>query len=104
MKSTGAYPIIGVNTFLNPDASYVEQCGIELARGTEDEKRSQLTRLAEFKERNKDSAPAAMERLHRVAQSEGNVFEELMETVKSCSLGEITRTLYRAGGQYRRNM
>ncbi|MGO8821591.1 MAG: fused isobutyryl-CoA mutase/GTPase IcmF [Desulfomonilaceae bacterium] len=104
MKSTGAYPIIGVNTFLNPDASYVEQCGIELARGTEDEKRSQLTRLAEFKERNKDVSGQAMERLHRVAQSEGNVFEELMETVRSCSLGEITRTLYKAGGQYRRNM
>ena len=75
MKSTGDYPIIGVNTFLNPDTGYVEQCGIELARGTEEEKKSQLTRLAEFRDRNVDSAPAAMERLHRVAQSNGNVFE-----------------------------
>ncbi len=103
LKSTGDYPIIGVNTFLNPD-SYTEQCGIELARGTEEEKKSQLTRLDEFKDRNKDLSGQAMERLQGVSQSDGNVFEELMETVKYCSLGEITRTLYKAGGQYRRNM
>ncbi|MGC8660698.1 MAG: methylmalonyl-CoA mutase family protein, partial [Desulfomonilaceae bacterium] len=104
LKSTGAYPIIGVNTFLNPNSDYVEQCGIELARGTEEEKQSQLKRLAEFKERNREISPMAMGRLHKVAQSDGNIFEELMETVKSCSLGQITQTLYKAGGQYRRNM
>lgn len=104
LKSTGDYPIIGVNTFLNPDTSYVEQCAIELARGTEEEKQSQLTRLAQFKERNKDKAPQAKECLYRVAQADANIFEELMETVKYCSLGEITQTLYRTGGQYRRNM
>lgn len=104
LKSTGDYPIIGVNTFLNQDTSYVEQCGIELARGTEDEKQSQLTRLAQFKERNQNEAIQAKERLYRVAQADANIFEELMETVKYCSLGEITQTLYRAGGQYRRNM
>ncbi|MGC8602511.1 MAG: methylmalonyl-CoA mutase family protein [Desulfomonilaceae bacterium] len=101
LKSNGDYPIIGVNTFLNPDESYVEQCGIELARGTEEEKRSQLTRLAEFKERNKNMSAQAMERLHKVAQSDAKVFEELMETVKYCSLGQITRTLHvTGGGQY----
>ncbi len=104
LKSTGAYPIIGVNTFLNPHSDYVEQCGIELARGTEEEKQSQLKRLAEFKELNIGMSSQAMERLQKVAQSDDNIFEELMETVKYCSLGEITQTLYRAGGQYRRNM
>lgn len=104
LKSTGEYPIIGVNTFLNSDKVYLEQCALELARGTEEEKQSQLRRLREFKERNKEHSGPAREKLYRVAQSEGNIFEELMETVNYCSLGEITQTLYRAGGQYRRNM
>ncbi|MDQ7783178.1 MAG: methylmalonyl-CoA mutase family protein [Desulfomonilaceae bacterium] len=104
LKSSGEYPIIGVNTFLNPHADYAEQCAVELARGTEEEKHSQLDRLREFKERNKETAPRALERLFRVAQSGGNIFEELMETVRYCSLGQISATLFKAGGQYRRNM
>ena len=103
-KTTGEYPIIGVNTFLNPYGDYTEQCKVELARGTEDEKRSQLRRLREFHERNKDKAPAALERLTNVARSGGNIFEELMETVKYCSLGQISDALFSTGGQYRRNM
>ncbi|MBM3300265.1 MAG: methylmalonyl-CoA mutase, partial [Deltaproteobacteria bacterium] len=104
LKSSGEYPIIGVNTFLNPYKEYTEQCAIELARGTEEEKQSQLRRLAEFKEGNKEKAPEALARLYRVAQSSENIFEELMETVKYSSLGQISETLFRAGGQYRRNM
>jgi isobutyryl-CoA mutase len=104
LKSTGEYPIIGVNTFLNPYADYADQLKIELARATEEEKQSQLVRLKEFQERHKDTAPWALERLHRVAQSGENIFEELMETVKHCSLGQISQCLFQAGGQYRRNM
>jgi len=105
MKASGEYPIVGVNTFLNPNAEFAESCGVkDLARGTEEEKQSQLLRLREFHERNKDKAPAALEKLYRVALSGANIFEELMETVKYCSLGQITDTLFKAGGQYRRNM
>lgn len=104
-KASGEYPIIGVNTFLNPKSGMADELTVvELARATEEEKQSQLRRLKEFKERNKDKSPAALERLYQVAQSGGNIFEELMETVKYCSLGQITDTLFRAGGQYRRSM
>jgi isobutyryl-CoA mutase len=105
LKAGGEYPIIGVNTFLNPKADYTDQtCAVELARATEEEKQSQLQRLRSFQDRNKDKAPGALQRLHRVALSGENIFEELMETVKCCSLGQITDALFRAGGQYRRNM
>jgi methylmalonyl-CoA mutase len=104
LKVSGEYPIIGVNTFMNPHASYSEQCAIELARATEEEKASQLQRLGNFQERNKEMAPRMLRRLYEVAQSGGNIFEELMETVQYCSLGQITETLFQAGGQYRRNM
>jgi methylmalonyl-CoA mutase len=104
LKSTGAYPIIGVNTFLREGHDYLEKCALELARGTEEEKQSQLLRLQEFKERHKEESAQALERLFNVVVSNGNIFEELMETVKSCSLGEISDTLFKAGGQYRRNM
>jgi len=104
LKSSGEYPIIGVNTFLNPEALSVQLCGVELARATEEEKQSQLRRLKEFKERNKDNAPKALEKLVEVALSGGNIFAELMDTVRYCSLGEITQALFSVGGQYRRNM
>ena len=105
LKSSGEYPIIGVNTFLNPNAEYQDTSAVkELARGTEEEKQSQLRRLKEFRDRNRDKAPAALDRLYQVALSGENIFDELMETVKYASLGQITDTLFRAGGQYRRNM
>ena len=104
LKSSGEYPIIGVNTFLRRDGDYTEKCAVELARGTEEEKRSQLERLKRFKDRNKEEAPKALDRLFQVVLSNGNIFEELMETVKYCSLGQISETLFRAGGQYRRTM
>jgi methylmalonyl-CoA mutase len=105
LKHTGEMPIIGVNTFRDPDAEFeVLSEGLELARATEGEKQSQLKRLSDFKARNKDAAAEALARLQQVALANGNVFEELMETVRVCSLGQITQALYDVGGQYRRNM
>ena len=108
LKHSGEYPIIGVNTFRTPEADDEEfdqstSC-LPLSRATEKEKQSQLKRLADFKKRNAKEAPAALERLQKVAVSGGNIFEELMETVRVCSLGQITEALYTIGGQYRRNM
>ena len=105
LKHTGRLPIIGVNTFRDPDADEEHLSeNIELARATEEEKQSQLNRLADFKKRHAQQAPAALERLQNVALSGGNVFEELMDTVRVCSLGQITQALYDVGGKYRRNM
>jgi methylmalonyl-CoA mutase len=106
LKHAGDLPIIGVNTFRNPEADESQEgfAGIPLARATKEEIESQLKRLADFKARNKDKAPAALERLQKVALSGENIFAELMDTVKVCSLGQITQALYEVGGQYRRNM
>ena len=105
LKHTGELPIIGVNTFRDPDADW-EQLSeyIELSRATEGEKKSQLNRLGAFKKRNKKEADNALRRLQSVALSGENIFEELMETVKVCTLGQITQALYDVGGKYRRNM
>ncbi len=105
LKHTGKYPIVGVNTFRDPEADLAEETTcVELARATDEEKESQLRRLAEFKKRNEKEAPAALERLQKVALSGDNIFAELMDTVRVCSLGQITQALYDVGGQYRRNM
>ena len=77
---------------------------IELARSTEEEKQSQLKRLADFHARNADAAPAALARLKQAVIDNGNVFAELMDTVRVCSLGQITNALFEVGGQYRRSM
>jgi methylmalonyl-CoA mutase len=105
LKHSGRLPIIGVNTFRDPDA-HGEQLSesVELARATEEEKQSQLKRLADFKKRHEKEAPGALERLQNVALSGGNIFAELMEAVRVCSLGQITQALYDVGGKYRRNM
>jgi isobutyryl-CoA mutase len=102
-KHDGSYPIVGVNTFLAKHSDAAPK-KIELARSTEDEKRSQLKRLAEFQARNAKEAPAALERLKRVVIENGNVFAELMKTVRVCSLGQITKALFEVGGEYRRSM
>jgi methylmalonyl-CoA mutase len=108
LKHSGRTPVIGVNTFINPDNSKdgeaEEGPPLELVRATIKEKRSQLDRLADFHARHKNTAPAALKRLQNVALQNGNIFEELMETVKTCSLGQIVNTLYAVGGRYRRNM
>jgi isobutyryl-CoA mutase len=96
-------PIIGVNTFINPNVDE-NSYEIELARSTEEEKQTQIRNLQDFWKRHKDECPAALERLKQVALLNGNLFEELMKCVKVASLGQITAALYEVGGQYRRNM
>ncbi|RFP12631.1 MULTISPECIES: fused isobutyryl-CoA mutase/GTPase IcmF [unclassified Duganella] len=102
-KHDGTLPIIGVNTFRNPKATGEPQ-KIELARSTDDEKQSQLTRLDDFHARNAEHAPQALAALQQAAIDNANVFEKLMDAVRVCSLGQITTALFEVGGQYRRNM
>jgi methylmalonyl-CoA mutase len=103
LKHTGEYPIIGVNTFRNPQGDPVPQ-HIELARSTEDEKQSQLKRLADFHARHAGQSAAMLQRLQRAVIDNANVFEVLMDAVRCCSLGQITNALFEVGGQYRRSM
>jgi methylmalonyl-CoA mutase len=105
LKHSGEYPIIGVNTFRNPDIDYAAaNSNLELARASDEEKDEQLARLKAFHERHADEASGALKKLQDTALSGGNLFEQLMETVRSCSLGQITTALYEVGGKYRRNM
>lgn len=103
-KHDGSLPIIGVNTYLNPNPPSEEEFNMQLARATKDEKEQQITNLAAFQEASKDHAGEALARLKSVALNGGNIFEELMNTVKFASLGQITSALYEVGGKYRRNM
>ncbi len=102
-KHTGEFPIIGVNTFLNKKGSptIVPR---EVIRSTTEEKEFQIDALNTFKQRHAAKSAEALKKLQHVAISNGNLFAELMETVKHCSLGEITHALYEVGGQYRRSM
>ncbi|MDO9200770.1 MAG: methylmalonyl-CoA mutase family protein, partial [Hydrogenophaga sp.] len=77
---------------------------LELARSTEEEKQSQLQRLADFHTRHAAQAPAQLKRLQQAVIENKNVFEVLMDAVRCCSLGQITNALFEVGGQYRRNM
>ncbi len=103
LKHSGEYPVIGVNTFRNPHGDPIPE-KLELARSTEEEKRSQLERLAQFHGSHAEAGPAMIERLRRTVIEDGNVFEVLMDAVRVCSLGQITRALFEVGGQYRRSM
>jgi methylmalonyl-CoA mutase len=103
-KNSGELPITGVNYFVNPDPDEVTAGVDELTRATPEEKRAQLDNLLAFQREHAEEAPAALEQLRRVALEGGNIFEELMRTVRVASLGQITRTLYAVGGQYRRSM
>ncbi len=103
LKHTGEFPIVGVNTFLNKAGSPTI-LPLEVIRSTTEEKEFQVSTLNSFKERHKDKSDEMLKRLQQVAINDGNLFEELMETVKYCSLGQITHALYEVGGQYRRNM
>jgi isobutyryl-CoA mutase len=96
---------IGVNTFLNPRADE-EGFNVpgELARATKEEKEQQIRNLRAFQENNREKAPLALQRLQDVAAAGGNIFAELMKTVKHASLGQISHELYEVGGKYRRNM
>jgi isobutyryl-CoA mutase len=103
LKHTGELPLIGVNTFRNPQGDLTPET-IELARSTEEEKQSQLQRLGDFQARHADAAPAMLKRLQQAVIDNGNVFEVLMDAVRVCSLGQITSALFEVGGQYRRSM
>jgi methylmalonyl-CoA mutase len=104
-KHTGELPIIGVNTYQNPTPPSEDDLNdIELARSTEEEKETQIYNLAAFQQRNIDKVEEALNRLKQVAINGENIFEELMETVRVASLGQITTALYEVGGQFRRNM
>ena len=102
-KHDGSLPIVGVNTFVDPTSPGIPET-VELSRATEDEKQGQVRRLAEFHRRHAAERPAALSRLREVALGGGNVFAELMETVRHASLGDITATLFEVGGTYRRNV
>jgi methylmalonyl-CoA mutase len=102
-KHDGTLPIIGVNTFLDPHppTGVIE---VELTRAGDDEKSLQIEGVQRFQARAGARNAEALERLQQVATAGGNVFTELLETVKVCSLGQITQALFECGGQYRRNM
>ena len=102
-KHTGELPLIGVNTFLNSKGSPTI-IPSEVIRSTTEEKEQQINTVEAFKKRNENVAQAKLKQLQKVAINNGNLFAELMETVKYCSLGQITNALYEVGGQYRRNM
>ncbi len=103
LKHTGEYPIVGVNTFRNPHGDPVADT-LELARSTDDEKQSQLKRLADFHARHAKESPAMLAALQQAVIDNRNVFELLMQAVRCCSLGQITEALFQVGGQYRRSM
>jgi methylmalonyl-CoA mutase len=101
-KHDGTLPLIGVNTFRNPAGTF--SAPAELARATEEEKKSQLERVRDFTERHHDQAHAALAELKEVARSGGNVFAVLMDAARVCSLQQITEAFFEVGGQYRRNV
>ncbi|MFT4017868.1 MAG: methylmalonyl-CoA mutase family protein [Agriterribacter sp.] len=103
LKHSGELPVVGVNTFLAKSGSPTIIPG-EVIRSTAEEKEEQVNNITAFHKRNEAVAAKKLSRLKEVAANNGNIFMELMETVKYCSLGQITHALYEAGGQYRRNM
>ncbi|KIL49734.1 fused isobutyryl-CoA mutase/GTPase IcmF [Jeotgalibacillus soli] len=104
-KHTGELPIIGVNTYLNPNPPSEDDVNsMELARATTEEKETQINNLRTFHASRQNDLAEALARLKETAVSGGNLFAELMETVQVASLGQITHALYEVGGQYRRNM
>jgi methylmalonyl-CoA mutase len=104
-KHDGTLPIVGVNTFLAPGGAKEEEPReLELARSTDEEKRSQIARLGAFQAAHADERPAMLARLRDAALAGDNLFAVLMDAVRVCSLGEITDCLFEVGGRYRRNV
>lgn len=101
-KHDGSLPIIGVNTFLNPDG--VTDYDIELARSTDEEKKNQIARLRAFQDKHKSASRQALDKLRKAVINNENVFGELVDATRVCSLGQITETFFEVGGQYRRSM
>ncbi|MRH42520.1 methylmalonyl-CoA mutase [Aquibacillus halophilus] len=103
-KHNGELPIVGVNTYLNPNPPSDDDFDMELARASTEEKEGQIRDLQAFQNRYNNESEEALNQLKQVALSGGNLFEELMKTVRVASLGQITSALYEVGGQYRRNL
>jgi methylmalonyl-CoA mutase len=103
LKHNGDYPIIGVNTFLSSTGSPTVTPG-EVIRATEKEKQHQLKTLNTLHKAKEDSAEEALDRIKKASIENENIFKELMEATKVCSLGQITQAMFEVGGQYRRNM
>jgi methylmalonyl-CoA mutase len=104
-KHSGEMPIIGVNTYLNPNPPSAEEIdNMEIARASNEEKESQILHLREFQQEHEKEAEKMLQKLKETAVQNGNIFEALMDAVKVASLGQITQALYEVGGQYRRNM
>lgn len=103
LKHTGEFPIVGVNTFLNKNGSPTI-VPAEVIRATEEEKQYQISSLKAFQDRNAEQSEKALLELQQAAILNKNIFNELMEVTKVCSLGQISNALYQVGGQYRRNM
>lgn len=103
-KHDGSLPLIGVNTFLPKEGQEDEVHELELIRSSEGEKGDQIRHVRAFQDLHADASAEALARLQQVARERGNVFAELMETVKTNSLGQISGALYAVGGEYRRNM
>ena len=102
-KHSGELPIVGVNTFLpHNEEDMVKET--QLIRSGEDEKQAQIDNVRGLAERFAGEREAALRRLQDVARAGGNVFAELMETVKTCSIGSISQALFDVGGAYRRSM
>ncbi len=105
LKHSGELPIVGVNTFRNPEtAGEQENAGLALTRADSGEKNAQISRLRDFQARHAEAAKPALAALKAVALAGGNIFEQLMETARVCSLGQISRALFEVGGEYRRSM
>ena len=103
-KHSGELPIIGVNTYLNPREGNLIPFDIPLSRSSSEEKQDQIANLRNFQKRNASKARESLDKLQQVAREGGNVFEQMMETARYASLGQITGALYEVGGRYRRNM
>jgi methylmalonyl-CoA mutase len=105
LKHTGEHPIIGVNTYVKEEPTGERSADtMQLTRSTAEEKEHRIAQLKDFQQRHADQAPADLARLQEVARSGGNIFAELVNTVRSASLGQISRALYMVGGRYRRSM
>jgi methylmalonyl-CoA mutase len=102
-KHDGSLPLIGVNTFRNPNAE-AHASPVALARGTEEEKKSQLERVRDFQGRHAEQAHAALAALKETARVGGNMFAALMDAARVCSLQQVTEAFFEVGGQYRRNV
>jgi len=103
LKHTGELPLIGVNTYLSKDGSPTV-LPKEVIRATTEEKEDQIKTLENLQQAGQDQSASLLKRLQEISVSNGNIFDQLMETAKYCSLGQITNALFEVGGQYRRNM